>query len=87
MGDVAAVGHRFCANLIGPFAVASLFVVTSALPPDLLPALGELSYHATSMRAREGFWRGIPAGVIIALIVWMLPQAESAKFFLIMDFT
>jgi len=39
------------------------------------------------MPAAEGFWRAIPAGVIVALIVWMLPEADEAAFFLILTFT
>lgn len=31
--------------------------------------------------------RAIPAGILIAAIVWMLPQAEDASFFVILTFT
>lgn len=75
------------ANVIGAFAAAGLFVFTSAIPPEIMPALVSLSEHATGMGAAEGFWRAIPAGVIVALIVWMLPEAENAAFFLILTFT
>ncbi|MFD2741517.1 formate/nitrite transporter family protein [Sulfitobacter aestuarii] len=75
------------ANVIGAFAVAALFVFTSALPPELMPAIEALSHHATGMPANESFWRAIPAGVIVALIVWMLPQANESAFFLILTFT
>lgn len=75
------------ANVVGAFAVAALFVFTPALPPDIMPAIEELSHHATGMGASTGFWRAIPAGVIVALIVWMLPQADEAAFFIILVFT
>ena len=75
------------ANVVGAFAVAALFVFTPALPVELMPAIVELSHHATGMGAEASFWRAIPAGVIVALIVWMLPQAEAAKFFIILVFT
>ncbi|MFC6636221.1 formate/nitrite transporter family protein [Sulfitobacter sp. JBTF-M27] len=75
------------ANVIGAFAAAALFVYTPALPPEIIPAIEELSRHATGMGASTGFWRAIPAGVIVALIVWMLPQADEAAFFLILTFT
>lgn len=80
-------GIVLSANVIGAFAVASLFVFTPALPPELMPAIEELSHHATGMSANEGFWRAIPAGIIVALIVWMLPQADETAFFLILTFT
>lgn len=80
-------GIVLLANVIGAFAAASLFVFTPALPADVMPAIEALSRHATSMGALEGFWRAIPAGVIVALIVWMLPQADETAFFLILTFT
>ena len=75
------------ANVVGAFAAAGLFVFTSAVPAELMPAIVALSEHATGMPAAESFWRAIPAGVIVALIVWMLPQAAEAAFFLIVTFT
>ena len=75
------------ANVVGAFAAAALFVLTPALPPEILPAIEDLSKHATGMGASTGFWRAIPAGVIVALIVWMLPQADEAAFFLVLTFT
>ena len=75
------------ANVIGAFAAAALFVYTPAIPAEILPAIISLSEHATGMAPAEGFWRGIPAGVIVALIVWMLPEADEAAFFLILTFT
>ena len=75
------------ANVIGAFAAALLFVYTPAVPSELMPAIQSLSEHATGMGAYPGFWRAIPAGVIVALIVWMLPQADAAAFFLILIFT
>lgn len=75
------------ANVIGAFAAAVLFVFTPALPADIMPAIISLSEHATGMSASQSFWRAIPAGIIVALIVWMLPQAAEAAFFLILLFT
>ncbi|MGB3244202.1 MAG: formate/nitrite transporter family protein [Sulfitobacter sp.] len=75
------------ANVVGAFLAAILFIYTPALPAELLPAIQSLSEHATGMGAVDGFWRAIPAGVIVALIVWMLPEADEAAFFLILIFT
>lgn len=80
-------GIVLCANVVGAFAAAMMFLWTPSFSPDILPAVLELSHHATSMGAVEGFWRAIPAGVIVALIVWMLPQADETSFFLILVFT
>ena len=75
------------ANVVGAFAAAGLFAFTPAIPANLLPAITELSEHAVGMAAGESFWRAIPAGILVAAIVWMLPQAEEASFFVILLFT
>ncbi|MEQ6249293.1 formate/nitrite transporter family protein [Sulfitobacter sp. HNIBRBA3233] len=75
------------ANVIGAFAAAILFVWTPAIPAEIMVAVFSLSEHATGMGASDSFWRAIPAGVIVALIVWMLPQAAEAGFFIILTFT
>lgn len=80
-------GIVLAANVVGAFGAAALFVFTPAISADLMPAIEDLSRHATGMGAYQGFWRAIPAGVIVALIVWMLPQADEAAFFLILTFT
>lgn len=80
-------GIVLTANVVGAFAAAMLFMWTPALSPDIIPAILDLSHHATTMGAYDGFWRAIPAGVIVALIVWMLPQADETSFFLILVFT
>ncbi|MEL6360978.1 MAG: formate/nitrite transporter family protein [Pseudomonadota bacterium] len=75
------------ANVVGAFAAAGIFVYTSAIPSDLMPAILSLSEHAVGMPAWDSFWRAIPAGILVAAIVWMLPQAEEASFFVVLVFT
>lgn len=75
------------ANVIGAFAIATVFAFTPALPDTLTPALMDLSRHATGFSPYEAFWRAIPAGILVAAIVWMIPQAEAAAFWLITVFT
>ena len=75
------------ANVVGAFGAAFLFAHTAALPEVLHPAILSLSEHAVGMEAGDAFMRAIPAGVIIASIVWMIPRAEDAAFFVILTFT
>lgn len=75
------------ANVVGAFAAAALFVFSPAISEDVLVSIVALSEHATGMAPMVGFWRAIPAGVIIALIVWMLPQAKESSFFIVVLFT
>ena len=80
-------GVVLAANVIGAFVVATIFARTSAVPAELLPAITELSDHAVRMPPLQSFMRAIPAGVLVAALVWMLPQSEDAAFFTIVTFT
>lgn len=80
-------GIVLSANLLGAFGAAAFMVHTPAISPDILPAIRSLSEHATGMGAVQGFARGIPAGVLIAAIVWMMPQAAVAQFWIVVLFT
>ena len=80
-------GIVLAANVAGAFAVATLYAFTPALPADIAPAMMALSEHATGFAPHEAFFRAIPAGILVASIVWMLPQAESSAFFVIAIFT
>ncbi|MGJ8623418.1 MAG: formate/nitrite transporter family protein [Yoonia sp.] len=75
------------ANVIGAFVVATGFAYGSMIPADLIPAITALSEHATGFASFEAFQRAIPAGVLVAAIVWMLPQSEGFGFFVILAFT
>ncbi|KIC50863.1 formate/nitrite transporter family protein [Tateyamaria sp. ANG-S1] len=74
-------------NIIGAFIIASFLVYTPVFTPELLGVVTDLSKHATGFPPVEGFVRGIPAGVLIAAIVWMLPSAQNNEVLLIIIFT
>ena len=80
-------GIVLTANVVGAFIAALAFAHTSAIPANLLPAIEELSRHATGFAPFEAFQRAIPAGVLVAAIVWMLPESEGFGFFVILVFT
>lgn len=75
------------ANVFGAFCIATLYAYTPVIPENLAPALLSLSEHAIHMPAGESFFRAIPAGILVAAIVWMLPQADESGFFIILTFT
>ncbi|MDW4499906.1 formate/nitrite transporter family protein [Sulfitobacter sp. D35] len=75
------------ANVLGAFIAAAVMIFTPVIPQELLPAVAELSEHALSFAPLDAFSRGIPAGMLVAAIVWMHPQAKQAAFFMIMVFT
>lgn len=75
------------ANVVGAFCAASLFAFTPAIPPELLLPIAELSEHALGFTPEVAFARAIPAGVLVAALVWMLPQSPASSFWLIVAFT
>ncbi|UWQ22991.1 formate/nitrite transporter family protein [Jannaschia sp. W003] len=75
------------ANVFGCFSISAFYYYTPALPPEILPALTSLSAHATGFEPGTAFFRAIPAGVLVAALVWMLPQRNSGRFAIIMVFT
>ncbi len=75
------------ANIVGAFLAAIVMRHTVAVPDELTPAIMELSEHATGMGAWTSFMRGIPAGILVAALVWSMPQANANRFFVIFSFT
>ena len=84
---LALWGIVLFANVIGAFIAASALAFGDFVPQELAPAIEELSKHATGFGASSAFQRAIPAGVLVASIVWMLPKAEGFGFFIILTFT
>jgi formate/nitrite transporter FocA (FNT family) len=80
-------GIVLAANVVGALAIATLYAHTPAIPSEVMPAMMSLSEHAVGMPAGESSVRAIPAGILVAAIVWMLPQVENAAFFVILTFT
>ncbi|MGR3484579.1 MAG: formate/nitrite transporter family protein [Paracoccaceae bacterium] len=75
------------ANVIGAFGAGAFIVWTGGIPDVLMPAIVSLSEHATGMGPLDSFVRAIPAGILVAAIVWMMPQAEGSEVLLIVIFT
>lgn len=75
------------ANVVGAFVIAAFFGLTPVLKPELLEAMIKISEHATGMEPMIGLISGIPSGILIAAIVWMMPSAPNNKIFLVVIFT
>lgn len=75
------------ANVAGAFAVATFYAHAPVMAEPVRAAFTELAFHATGMDPWEGFWRGVPAGVLIAALVWMLPSARNNEVGLIVIIT
>ncbi|ERT60008.1 formate/nitrite transporter family protein [Megasphaera vaginalis (ex Srinivasan et al. 2021)] len=76
----------FLFNVLGT-ALAAYFLTTHyAVSPDLAAALHAVASHIMSAPAPDNIIRGIPAGILIAAIVWAMPQAGHFSLFMIMFF-
>ena len=75
------------ANLIGAFILAWVVALSNAFDPEIRTAFAEIGHKALE----PGFWtillRGIFAGWLIALMVWLLPFAETARVWVIILIT
>jgi formate/nitrite transporter FocA (FNT family) len=74
-------------NLIGIALVAWSMMSTAALGAEVQSELGELGRKALEADFGTVVLRGIFAGWLIALMVWLLPFAESARIWVIVILT
>jgi len=70
-------------NILGALLVA-WFAGTAAFKPEFRAAFVELGRHATSGSAEQIFLSAVPAGWLIALIVWLGPAAPSARLWIVL---
>jgi formate/nitrite transporter FocA (FNT family) len=71
-------GIVFAANLVGCMAAALVLVYGNIVPEARFEGILAISRHYAEATAFEHFAWGIPAGFLIAALVWILPRMESA---------
>ena len=71
------------ANLVGAFAFAWVAGHSSVFEPEIRAVFAELGQKVTSPGFGTILLRGIFAGWLIALMVWLLPYAETARIWVI----
>lgn len=71
------------ANIAGTLLAALFCTYTPVLAPQLLDAMLEISLHAMGHDWAGMFFKGISAGFIMAAMVWLIPSAEAAQFWVI----
>jgi formate-nitrite transporter family protein len=77
----------FAANIAGTFLFALLVAKGNAFPPDAHAAFLELGRHALEGGFASTLLRAVFAGWLIALMVWLLPTAGSARPLIIVILT
>ncbi len=80
-------GIVLAANIVGAGVAAGFLAFSGVLDPGLYDAVTGLSHHATGFPAGEAFARAIPAGILVASIVWMMPGQRGNEMLLIVLFT
>ena len=68
----------FAANIVGCAAAALVLVHGNILPAVRFKGVLAISHHYAEATALEHFSWGIPAGFLIAALVWILSRMESA---------
>jgi formate-nitrite transporter family protein len=71
------------ANFAGTLFAAAFCRYTPVLPGELKEAMLSISRGLLPIGWWEMAFRGISSGFLIAAMVWMIPAAESAKFWVI----
>ena len=76
-------GLVLIANLVGTLLAALFFSSTPVIPHDLLEAMSNISKESISHTPIQIFFKAIPAGFLIAAMVWLLPSANTTQFHVI----
>jgi formate/nitrite transporter FocA (FNT family) len=71
-------GVVFTANLVGCIVAALVLVYGHILPEAQFEGILKISRHYAEATAFQHFAWGIPAGFLIAALVWILPRMDSA---------
>lgn len=71
------------ANFVGTFVAALFFVDTPALSPELRASMLEVSRGLLGYGFFAMLIKAVPAGFLIAAMVWLIPSADTAQFYVI----
>jgi formate/nitrite transporter FocA (FNT family) len=71
------------ANLVGAAVVSAATALTSAFPPDVHTAFLRIGSAAMSHHFATTLVRGIYAGFLIAVMIWLLPGADAARLWIV----
>jgi formate/nitrite transporter FocA (FNT family) len=75
------------ANFAGTLFAALFCTFTPVLSPDLYGGMLDISHHILGHTLLETFFRSIAAGFLMAAMVWLIPGAEAAQFYVIVLMT
>jgi formate/nitrite transporter FocA (FNT family) len=76
-------GIVFIANMVGVLIAATATIHGNIFSADITQGIIDISRHYAHREAFEFFLQGIPAGFIVAALVWMLPSSHGSEFWVI----
>jgi len=82
-----AWGIILAANLAGTLAAAAFCTFAPVLEPHVRDAMLAIAREAMDKGPVDVFFQAITAGFLMAAMVWLLPSAESAQFFVVAAMT
>jgi formate/nitrite transporter FocA (FNT family) len=88
LGNVARLwAIVLVSNLVGTAITAAATALTPAFPPELHQAFLQIGQEAMSLDFSTTLVRGIYAGFLIAVMVWLLPGAGAARLWIVVLLT
>ena len=75
------------ANFAGALIAAAFFAFTPALSPELRAGMLEISRHLIGQDWATAFFRAVPAGFLIAAMVWLMPSAGGTQLHVVILMT
>ena len=80
-------GVVFAANLVGTMLFAAAAVYIGLFSADQVAGFIAVSENLISKTPMEMLWHAVPAGFLVAAMVWMMPSAEGSEFWVIVAAT
>lgn len=80
-------GVVLVANLLGTFLAAAVTVVAPITSEAQSTAILDISLHFAHRSASDVFFTAIPAGFLVAAMVWMMPSSKGFEFWTITAIT
>lgn len=77
----------FAANIVGTLLFAAAMMIPHLLRPELLQSFSDLGVKALEPGFLPVLAKGVIAGWLIALMVWLMPAAGSARILVIIAVT
>jgi len=80
-------GIVFLANMIGSFLSAWVVLDGNMFPPGATENFLHVSRELVELSFKDAFMLAIPAGFLIAAMVWLMPTAKSSGFWVVLFLT